>query len=122
MNTQALNTRLVAVGNTIKAKGWESASIDIFVQYLAIFDRETGPHDPMISYRPSILASTRNKFGAPTSHQFVRDARDCKTMDQAVDKLEAAAHAMPKADEEAARVENAKAKLTDEEKRLLGVR
>jgi hypothetical protein len=122
MNANELNERLVAVGAKIKAKGWESASIDIFVSYLAIFDREAGPRDPMISCRPSIRASTRDRYKSPTTHEFVRDAWDCKTMDQAVEKLEAAADAMPKADEEAARIENAKSKLSDEEKRLLGVR
>lgn len=120
--SKAIDERLVAVGEKIKAKGWASASVDIFISYLAIFDRELSPLDPMISYRPSISASTRDRHGAPTSHQFVRDAWDIKTMEQALDKLEATADEMPKMDDETKRIEIAKSKLSGEERRLLEVR
>lgn len=122
MDTNDIGARLIAVGDKINAKGWASASIDIYVQYLAIFDRESGPFDPMISYRPSIQASTRNKYGHPTSHQFVQGWSDAKTFEEAVQRLEATADEMPRMEDEAARIESAKQKLSDDERRLLGIR
>jgi hypothetical protein len=122
--TTELNKRLLAVGETVKAKGWPTASINIYVQYLGIFDREPGPLDPMISYRPSITASTRDKYGSPASHEFVRGdgCWDAKTLEQAVGKLQEAADAMPTMAAETDRIEQARAKLSGEERRLLGVR
>jgi hypothetical protein len=122
MDTIELNGRLIAIGEKIKQKGWASASIDIFVSYLAIFDREPEPLDPMISYCPSIRASTRDRYSTPTTHQFVRDTWDIKTLEQAVAKLEESANDMPRMTDEQDRLEKAKAKLSDEERRLLGVR
>lgn len=55
MDTEKLNTELLAVGDKLRAKGWQAASINIYVGYLAIFDRPPGPLDPMISYRPSMV-------------------------------------------------------------------
>lgn len=122
MDSTELNERLVAVGEKLKSKGWESASIDISVSYLAIFDREPGPLDPMIYCRPSIRASTRNRFAAPSTHQFVSDPWDVKTLEQALAKLEAAADDMPRMADEVKRIEMAKSKLSEDERRLLGVR
>lgn len=122
MDTSDLNNRLVAIGAKIKAKGWASASVNVYVEYLAIFDREMGPHDPMIHCRPSIRASTRDKYNIPTAHEFVKDFWGCKTMDQALEALEATAEAMPTMAEESARIESVKAKLSDDDRRLLGVR
>lgn len=121
MNTVELNKRLLAVGDKIKAKGWASASIDIGISYLACFDREPGPLDPMISYRPSIRASTRDRHNAHTTHDFVRDSWDIKTLEHAIAKLEESADQMPTRAAKTARIEKAKAKLTDDERRLLGV-
>lgn len=120
--SEDLHNRLLAIGEKIKSKGWESASIDIFVSYLAMFDREPGPLDPMIHCRPSIRASTRDCFKSPDTHEFVRNAWDCKTIDDALAVLESTADAMPTMQEKAAQMEMAKAKLSDDEKRLLGVR
>lgn len=122
MDSIELKSRLVAVGETIKAKGWASAHTKIFVSYLAMFDREPGPLDPMMSFQPSISASTRDEYGSPTSHEFVRDAWNTKTLEQAIEKLEEAAANMPTMAAETDRIAKAKAKLSDEERRLLGVR
>lgn len=122
MDSIELNNRLLTIGEKIKAKGWASASIDIHVSYLAIFDREPGALDPMIYSRPSIRASTRDKYGTPTTHEFVRDAFDVKTLEQAIAKLEETAINMPSMETEADRIASAKAKLNDEERRLLGIR
>lgn len=122
MDPTEFRNRLLAVGETIKAKGWATCSINIYTQYLGIFDIEPGPLDPMIHCSPSISASTRDKYGIPTSHQFVRDGHDCKTMEQAMAKLEETAANMPTMEAEAARFAQAKAKLNDDERRLLGVR
>lgn len=121
MDTTELNERLVGVGNKIREKGWRSASINIYVSYLAILDRPTGPLDPMISYQSSIKSSTRDRYGSPTSHEFVRDAYDVKSIEEAVEKLEAAADNMPSMQDESERINQARAKLSDDEKRLLGV-
>ena len=117
-----MERRLLAVGEKIKAKGWGSASVDIYVSYLAIFDREPGPLDPMIYCHPSIRASTRDRYGSPTTHDFVRGSFDCKTLEQALAKLEETADNMPEMSAETDRIEKAKAKLSDDERRLLGVR
>lgn len=122
MDTNNLNERLVAVGEKIKAKGWASASVNVYVEYLAIFDREIGPHDPMIHCRPSIRASTRDKYNIPTAHEFVKGFFGCKTMDEAIETLEETAEAMPTMADESARLESAKAKLSDDDRRLLGIR
>jgi len=122
MQNNEINDRLVAVGQTIKAKGWESAMINIFVQYLAMFNRDVSPLDPMISYQPSIRCSTRNQYGAPTAHEFVKDWHNANNLEEALEQLEAAADAMPRMEDEAARIESAKAKLSDDERRLLGLR
>lgn len=122
MDTTELNERLVGVGNKIREKGWGSASINIYVSYLAILDRPTSPLDPMISYHPSIKSSTRDRYGSPTSHEFVRDAYDVKSIEEAVEKLEAAADNMRSMQDESERINQAGAKLSDDEKRLLGVR
>lgn len=117
-----INERLVAIGEKIKAKGWASASINIYVEYLAMFDREMGPHDPMIHCRPSIRVSTRDHYRKPTTHEFVKDGWDTKTIEQALDKLEAAGDAMPRLEEKEAEIEAAKSKLSADEQRLLGIR
>lgn len=122
MDTQEINSRLLAVADVIKAKGWTGAIIEMGVQYLAIFDREPSLLDPMISWRPSIRASTRDRYGIPTPHEFVKDWFDIKTIDDALKALEVAANAMPRMNEEAARIESAKAKLSDDERNLLGIR
>lgn len=121
MDSIEMKNRLVGVGETLKAKGWESVSIDIFITYLAIFDLEPGPLDPMIFYRPSIRASVRDKHDIPTiPHEFVHYDRS-KTLEQAMAKLEETATAMPTMAFEADRIEQAKAKLSDEDRRLLGI-
>lgn len=122
MDATELNRRLLAVGETIKAKGWATASIDIYASYLAIFDREPGILDPMISYRPSIRASTRNRHGTPSTQDYVRDSWDIKTLDQAVAKLEESAENMPRMNDEESRLDQARAKLSDDDRRLLGIR
>lgn len=120
--TEELHKRLVAIGEKIKAKGWESASIDIHVSYLAMFDRPPGPLDPMIYCRPSIRASLRDRYGTPDTRDFVRDGWDSKTIEDALAKLEAAAEAMPRMADEVVRIENAKSKLSEDERSLLGIR
>lgn len=122
INPTELTERLLAIGEKIKAKGWESASIDISISYLAMFDREHSPFDPMISCRPSIRASTRDRYKSPTTHDFVRDAWDIKSLEQALVKLEQTADEMPEMKAETDRIEKIKAKLSDEERRVLGVR
>lgn len=122
MEDELLQKRLVAVGETIKAKGWPSASIDINVSYLAIFDQPLGLGDLMFSFQPSIRSNTRDKYNYPTQHEFVRDSWDIKTLEQAIVKLEETAGNMPEMAAETDRIEKAKEKLSDEERRLLGVR
>lgn len=126
MDTAELNARLLAIGEKIKAKGWQSASINIFVHYLAIFDRPLGSLDPMISYRPSISATPHRPdgsfFGGGGGQEYVADAWDIKSLDQAVIKLHEAADKMPTMADEAKRIDEAKDKLTEGERRLLGVR
>lgn len=126
MDTSNINERLLAVGKKIKAKGWASASIDIFVSYLAIFDREPGPYDPMISYRPSIRATPHRPdgsfYGNGSAQEYVGDAWDVKSLDEAFAKLDEAADKMPTMADETKRIDSAKNKLSDDERRLLGVR
>lgn len=126
MDTEKLNTELLAVGDKLRAKGWQAASINIYVGYLAIFDRPPGPLDPMISYRPSISATAHRKdgsfYGSGTSQEYVRDAWDIKSVDQVIAKLHETANAMPTMAEEAERIDSARTKLSDGERRLLGVR
>jgi len=128
MDAQELNDRLLAVGRTIKAKGWKSASIDIGISYLAMFYRDPDPPDRlMISYRPSISAtvhhSNRNGDWDDGSRGY-RDSVmwDIKDIDVAVAKLEELAEKMPRMVDESARIKSAKAKLSDDERRLLGIR
>lgn len=122
MNGQEIRDRLVKVGDVVKAKGWESARIDVYVSYLAIFDREPSPLDPMIYCSPSISVSTRDRYGAPTSHQLVKNGHECSTIEEALDKLDETARDMPTRSDEEARIEAARSKLSADEKRLLGVR
>lgn len=126
MDTAQINNQLVAVGEKLKAKGWQTAGVDIFVQYLAIFDLEAGPLDPMISYRPSIRATAHRAdgsfYGNGDSQEYVRDSWNIKSIDQAIVKLHETADEMPTMAEEAARIDSAKEKLTESERRLLGVR
>lgn len=129
MDANELHKRLLAVGETIKAKGWKSASIDLGISYLAMFDREPGPLDPMISYSPSIRAtvhhSERNgdwSDGQQGYHAGRLWDRDIKNVDDAMTELERLAEAMPRMADESARIKAAKAKLSDDERRLLGVR
>lgn len=124
MDTAEINAALLAVGEKIKAKGWQSASIDIFVQYLAIFDRPPGPHDPMISYRPSIRATPHRPdgsfYGSGNSQDYVRDCWNIRNFDEAIQKLHETADAMPNMFDEAARIDEVQSKLTADERRLLG--
>lgn len=126
MDTNEINAELLAVAEKIKAKGWQIANIQIFVSYLAVFDRPPGPHDPMISYRPSISATPHRPDGSfrggGTSQEYVRDAWDIKSIDDAIKKLHEVAEGMPMMFDEAARIDSAAAKLTDNERQLLGVR
>jgi len=121
-----LNDDLLAVADKIKAKGWQIASIDIFVSYLAVFDGPAGPLDPMIQYRPSIRATAHRAdgsfYGDGSSQEYVRDSWDIKSLVQAVAKLHETAESMPTMADEAARIDSAKDKLTESERRLLGVR
>lgn len=120
-----LNKHLLAIGEKLKAKGWQSASIDIGISYLAIFDREPGPIDPMIYCRPSIRATAHRKdgsfYGSGSSQEYVRDSFDVKSVEDAIAKLHETADAMPTMAEEADRIDAAKNRLTEEERRLLGV-
>lgn len=122
METDALHKRLLSIGEKIRARGWLTASVDIYVSYLAIFDREPSSLDPIIYCRPSIRASTKDKYASPTTHEFVRDGSDCKTLEQALMVLEKSAESMPEMTDEIARVANAKEKLSEDERRLLGIR
>jgi hypothetical protein len=121
IDTEELNRRLVAVGEQVKAKGWPSASINIHISYLGIYDLEPRPYDPMISYYSDIHASSPGKYGAPTSHKFIKDADNIKTIEEAVTKLEECAAEMPTMEDECSRIEAAKGKLTADERRLLGI-
>ena len=126
MDTNKLNEELVAVGEKIKARGWQTVGIDIFVEYLRSFDLPPGPLDPIISYRPSIRATPHRKdgsfYGSGASQQYVKDAWDTKSLEQAIAKLHDAADKMPTMAEEADRIDAAKGKLTESERRILGVR
>lgn len=126
MNTAELNENLLAVGAKIKAKGWQMASINISIRYLGSFDRPPGPLDPMISYEPSISATPHRRdgsfHGSGSGQQYVKDTWDVKTLEEAVAKLYEAADEMPTMAEEADRIDQAHAKLTEGERRLLGVR
>ncbi len=126
MDTTTLNDRLIAVGAKIKAKGWRSASINIYVSYLAVFDRPMGPCDPMISYRPSISATPHRAdgsfHGSGGGQEYVRDTWDIKSMDEALAKLDEAADNMPTMADEAKRIDETRSKLTESERRLLRVR
>lgn len=120
MECADFNKRLLAIGEKVKAKGWQAASIDIGISYLAIFDRPPGPLDPMIHFHPNIRSSTRDKHGIPTSHHFGGGFSDIKTLDEALASLEKTADDMPTMAEQADRLAAAKAKLSDEERQLLG--
>jgi hypothetical protein len=126
MNTDEINKALLDVGEKIKAKGWQMASINIYVSYLGSFDREPGPLDPMISYRPSISATPHRRDGSfrgsGGGQEYVSDGWDVKDFDDALARLHKAADAMPTMAEEADRIDQAAAKLSESERRLLGVR
>lgn len=126
MDTNNLNAELVAIGEKIRAKGWQTVSIDIFVQYLASLDRPPGPLDPMISYRPSIGATPHRAdgsfYGTGVSQEYVKYSWGIKGLDEAIAKLHEAADAMPTMADEALRIDNIRDKLTESERRLLGVR
>lgn len=125
MNTNELNGHLTAIGEKIKAKGWQTASVDIHVSYLAIFDRPPCGRDPMISYRPSIRATPHRPdgsfFGGGGGQEYVDSAWDIKSLDQAIAKLHDSADKMPPMADEAKRIDEAKGKLSEHERRLLGV-
>lgn len=117
-----LKERLLGVAAKIKAKGWESASIDVRVSYLGIFNREfEPPYDVMIHFGPSIRASTRDKYRHPTAHEFVKSGVPCETFADALNVLDATADAMPTHDEKVRLIEEARAKLSPEDRRLLGI-
>ena len=121
MTQEEINRRLVAVGDAVKAKGWKSASINIYGSYLAIFDRPQGPLDPMIQFQPSLQASLPDDYSG--AKNYVRgDIWDCKTLADALRILEESAAAMPSAEDERNKRGGAIAKLSGDERRLLGVR
>lgn len=126
MNTDNLNTELLAIGEKIKARGWQGVSIDIYITYLAMFDRPPGPSDPMISYRPSIRGTAHRAdgsfYGNGSSQEYIGDCWGVKSFDEAIAKLHETADTMPTMAEEAARIDSAKNRLTESERRLLGVR
>lgn len=121
-----IDKQLLAVGEKIKAKGWQSASVNIYVSYLAMFDREPSPLDPMISYSPSIRATPHRPDGSfegnGSGQDYCRDTWNVKSLDEAIAKLHEAADNMPRMHDEAKRIDAAKNKLTESERRLLGVR
>lgn len=127
MDSKQLNDRLIAIGEIIKGKGWNDSSIDIGISYLAMFDRPQGPRDPMISYRPYIAATVHHSekngdFEQETSRFSDGVMWDIKDLDAAIDALENIAEKMPRMAEESARIKAAKAKLSAEDRRLLGIR
>lgn len=129
MDAVELNNRLISIGEKIKAKGWKSASIDLGISYLAMFDRESGPLDPMISYSPSIRATVHHSDRNGDWDEGQRGYnvgrswdKDIKYIDDAVAELERLANEMPSMANESARIKNAKAKLSEDERRLLGIR
>jgi hypothetical protein len=122
-----LKNRLIAIGEKIKCKGWKSVQISINISYLAMFDQKPGPLDPMIFFRPSIRAtvhhSDRNGDWSDGQQGYNAGASwGIKTFDDAVAQLEELAEKMPRMADESARIKAAKAKLSEEERRLLGVR
>ena len=109
--TDEFKARLVAVGEKIKVKGWKSASVDLGVHYLAIFDHPMGPDYPMINFTASIRSNS--------SHNYV-DGWSFKTMEEAITALEITADKMPTVTDEEKRKADALAKLSPDELRLIG--
>jgi len=127
MDAKELNDRLVAVGEKIKAKGWKGASIDLSASYLGIFDRKQNPAFDVPRYcatiRATVYHSARPGDWSDGLQGFNASiGSDIKNIDDAVSELEKLADQMPLMSEESARIKAAKAKLTDSEKQLLGVR
>ena len=109
--TDEFKARLVAVGEKIKVKGWKSASVDLGVHYLAIFDHELD--DQMISFTASIRSNSPYNYVNGWSF---------KTMEDAIAALETAADEMPEFADEEKRKADALAKLSTDELRLIGAR
>lgn len=127
MDTLEFNRRLMTVGEKIHAKGWKHASIDIGASYLAMFDRERSPSFDIPRYSASIRATVHHseRNGDWSDGQQGYNASigwDVKNLDDAMAQLEMLAEKMPTMAEESARIMTAKAKLSDAERRLLGVR
>ena len=109
--TEELRRRLLAAGEMIRAKGWKSASLDLGVSYLAIFDLPPGPHGPMVTFTASIRSNS--------PHNYV-PGWTFGTMEEAVATLEEAAKNMPVFADEEQRKADALAKLSPDERRLIG--
>jgi hypothetical protein len=126
MDTLKINEQLLAVGEKLKAKGWATVGIRIWVEYLAALDRPQSALDPMLSYRPSISATPHRPdgsfYGSGSSQEYVKDGWGVKSLDEAIAKLHEAADSMPRMFDEAARIDAVKSKLTESERQLLGVR
>lgn len=127
MNTDKLNAELVAVGEKIRVKGWQTVGVYIFVSYMAALDLEPGPLDPRIQYRPSIQATPHRAdgsfYGSGRSQEYVSDPwRDVKSLDEAIAKLHEAADSMSTMTDEAARIDSIRGRMTEGERRLLGIR
>jgi hypothetical protein len=109
--SEELKARFVAAGEKIKEKGWKSASLDVGVHYLAIFDREPYPGiDPMISFSASI------RSGSP--YNYV-DGWTFDSLESAIAALEKCAAEMPTFAHEEKRKSEAIAKLSLDELRLI---
>jgi hypothetical protein len=120
MNEATLNDRLLKIGEKVKAKGWQSAQINIFVSYLAVFDREPSILDPMIYCRPSINSSLRDGYSWKNL-EFVQDGFDSKSVEQALEILEKTVENMPTMEGKLKSIEEARSKLDPEERKLLGI-
>jgi hypothetical protein len=96
------------------------------ISYLAMFDRDPSPLDPMISYSPCIRATPHRAdgsfYGNGGSQHYGPDAWNLKSLDEAIASLHNIADKMPTMADEAERIDAAKSKLTENERRLLGVR
>lgn len=117
----------MAIGEKIREKGWKHASIDIGASYLAMFDCECSPTFDVPRYSASIRAtvhhSDRNGDWSDGQQGYNASTRwGVETFHEALVQLEQLAEKMPRMADESARIKAAKSKLSDEEKRLLGVR
>jgi hypothetical protein len=108
--TDECKSRLVAVGEKLKAKGWKSASIGFGAHYLGIFDRDPSELDPMITFSATIRSNG--------SRNYVKEWT-FDTLEAAIAALEATAEQMPRFDEEEKRKSDALAKLSPDEFRLV---